>query len=147
MFIREIWGKFTSSSFWNFEISLVSLGRFQNFKQVNSANLSQISLKYNTIWGNVSTDIKKESYSEPAYNKKLLKTKIKSYHDETTDFHDKEKTKADPDYTGLAIIRVDSVLKNDENFYPQVYLKECKYIGKEVIIEDPEISSHESDEE
>ena len=44
MFIREIWGKFTSFIFWNFEISLVSLGRFQNFKKVNSVNLSQIFL-------------------------------------------------------------------------------------------------------
>ena len=44
MFIREIWGKFTSFIFWNFEISLVWLGRFQNFKKVNSVNLSQISL-------------------------------------------------------------------------------------------------------
>ena len=44
MFIREIWGKFTSFIFWNFEIALVSLGRFQNFKKVNSVNLSPISL-------------------------------------------------------------------------------------------------------
>ena len=43
MFIREIWGKFTSFMFWNFEISLVSLERFQNLKKVNSVNLSQIS--------------------------------------------------------------------------------------------------------
>ena len=28
MFLREIWGKFTSFIFWNFGISLVSLGRF-----------------------------------------------------------------------------------------------------------------------
>ena len=28
----------------NFEISLISLGRFQNFKNVDSVNLSQISL-------------------------------------------------------------------------------------------------------
>ena len=44
MFIREIWGKFTLFIFWNFEISLVSHGRFQNIKNVNSVNLSQISL-------------------------------------------------------------------------------------------------------
>ena len=44
MFIREIWEKFTSFIVWNFEISLISLGRFQNFKKVISANLSQISL-------------------------------------------------------------------------------------------------------
>ena len=44
MFISEIWGKFISFIFWNFEISLVSLGIFQNFKKVNSVNLSQISI-------------------------------------------------------------------------------------------------------
>ena len=43
MFIREILVKFTSFIFWNFEISLVSLGRVQNFKKVNSVDLSQIS--------------------------------------------------------------------------------------------------------
>ena len=43
MFIREIWGKFTSFIFWNFEIFLVSLGRFQNSKQVDSVKLSRIS--------------------------------------------------------------------------------------------------------
>ena len=37
-----------------------------------------------------SCDIKKEFDSEPAYNKNFLKTKIKSYGDEATDFHDKE---------------------------------------------------------
>ena len=44
MFIREIWEKFTSFIVRNFEISLVSLGTFQNFKKVILANLSQISL-------------------------------------------------------------------------------------------------------
>ena len=44
MFIRKIWGKFTSFIVLNFEISLVSLGRFQYFKKVNLVNLSQNSL-------------------------------------------------------------------------------------------------------
>ena len=44
MFISEILGKFTSPIFWNFEISHVSLGRFQTFKKVNSVNLPQIIL-------------------------------------------------------------------------------------------------------
>ena len=46
--------------------------------------------KYNTIWNKVNADIKKEFDSEPVYNKKILKTKIKSYGDKATDFHDKE---------------------------------------------------------
>ena len=44
MFIREIWRKFTSFIFWNFEISFISLERFQNFKKVDLVNLPQISL-------------------------------------------------------------------------------------------------------
>ena len=32
--------------------------------------------KYNTIWDKVSSDIKKESNSEPHDNKKFLKAKI-----------------------------------------------------------------------
>ena len=42
--------------------------------------------KYNTIMDKVSADTKKEFNSEPVYNKKSLKTKIKCYGDEVTDF-------------------------------------------------------------
>ena len=45
--------------------------------------------KYNAIWDKVNADIKKEFYREPVYNK-FLKTKIKFYGDEVTDFHVKE---------------------------------------------------------
>ena len=43
--------------------------------------------KYNTIWDKVSLDIKKEFDSEPVYNKKILKTTVKSHGDEVTDFY------------------------------------------------------------
>ena len=46
--------------------------------------------KYNTIWNNVSADIKIEFDSEPVYHKEFLKTKIKSHGDEVTDFYDKK---------------------------------------------------------
>ena len=42
--------------------------------------------KYNTIWDKVSAYTKKDFDSEPVYNKKFLKTKIKSHGDEITDF-------------------------------------------------------------
>ena len=51
--------------------------------------------KYNKTWNKVSTSIKKELNSKPIYNKKFLKTKIKSNSDEATDFHDKEIPKVD----------------------------------------------------
>ena len=89
--------------------------------------------KYNTISDKVNADVKKEFDSEPVYNKIFLKTKIKSYGDGATDFHDKELSKAGSNYTCLAVITIDSALKKDENYYPQVFLKECKYTEKEVI--------------
>ena len=51
--------------------------------------------KYNTTWDKVSSDIRKEFNSEPVYNKKVLKTKIKSHGDEVTDFYGKEIPKVD----------------------------------------------------
>ena len=39
----------------------------------------------------------------------------------------------DSNHTYLVVIRLDSALKKDENYYPQVLLKECKYIEKKVI--------------
>ena len=56
---------------------------------------------YITIWDKVSTDIKKGSDSKSVYNEKFLKTKVKSYSDESTDFHDKEIPKAVYNYNFL----------------------------------------------
>ena len=39
----------------------------------------------------------------------------------------------DSNHTCLAVISLDSALKRDENYHPQVFLKECKYIEKKVI--------------
>ena len=76
--------------------------------------------KYNTIWGKVNADIKKEFDSEPVYNKTFLKTKIKTHGDEVTDFYDKKIPKVDCNHTCLAIISLDSALKKDGNYYPQL---------------------------
>ena len=66
------------------------------------------------------------------YNKEFLKTKIKSHGDEITDFSDKEIPKVDSNHTCLAVISLDSALKKDDNYYPQMFLKERKYIEKKV---------------
>ena len=44
--------------------------------------------KYNKFWEIVKNSIKKEFYSEPIYNEKYLKAKIKSYNGKiNTDLH------------------------------------------------------------
>ena len=88
--------------------------------------------KYNSIWDKVSADIKKEFDSEPAYNKEFFKIKIKSHGDEVTEFFYKKIPEVDSNHTCVAVISLDSALKKDENYYPQVFLKECKYIKKKV---------------
>ena len=108
--------------------------------------------KYNTIWNKVCADIKIESDSEPVYNNNFLKAKIKSHGDEGTDIYDKKIPKVDSNHACLAVKNLDSALKNDESYYPQVFLKEYKYIDKKVIrnINDnlsDFSSSDESDEE
>ena len=63
----------------------------------------------------------------------FLKTKIKSHGDEVTDFYYKEIAKADSNHTWLAVISLDSTLNKDGNYYSQVFLKECKYIKKNLV--------------
>ena len=79
-----------------------------------------------------------------------MKIKIKSHGDEVAEFYDKETTKMDPNPSCLAVISLDSALKKDGNYYPHVFLKECKFIEKKVIkhtIDDLESSSDNSDGE
>ena len=55
--------------------------------------------------------------------------------------------------TCLAVITLDSALKKGDSYYPQVFLKECKYIEKKVVthindsLSDFSYSSDQSDEE
>ena len=89
--------------------------------------------KYNTIWDKVSANTKNEFDSGPIYIKNCLKTKVKSHVDEVTDFHDKKFSKLDSNHTCLAVFNLDSARKKDDSYYPQVFLKECKYIEKKVV--------------
>ena len=112
-----------------------------------------LSEKYSTIWDKVSADIKKRIASEPAYNKNYLKTKIKSPGDEVTDFYAKKIPKLDSNHTCLAVISLDSALKKNDNYFPQVFLKECRYIRTKAVthiydnLSDFSCSSDECDEE
>ena len=89
--------------------------------------------KCNAIWDKVIANIKKEFDSEPAYNKNYLKTKKKSHGNEVTNFYNKTIPKLDSNHTCLTVTSLDSALKEDGNYYLQVFLKECKNIEKIVV--------------
>ena len=96
--------------------------------------------------------IKIEFDSEPVYNKKYLKTKKKSYEVKiNTNFHNDKVPKEDSSCVCLSVTLIDSVFKIYENYYPQIFLEEFKYVvkKKEVtrhITEELEVSSDDSDE-
>ena len=55
----------------------------------------------------------------------------------------------DSNHNFLAISTLDSVIKKDGNYYPQMFLEECKYIKKKVvrhIVDDLGSSSDDPDE-
>ena len=57
-----------------------------------------------------------------------MKTKIKSHGNEVIDFCDKKIPKVDSDHTCLAVVSLDSALKKDDSYDPEMFLKECQYI-------------------
>ena len=68
-------------------------------------------LTYNGIWSRVSNSVTKELFCKNIYDKKIVKIKIRYYADEATDFYDKEVPKGGSNYSCLAVILLDSVLK------------------------------------
>ena len=68
--------------------------------------------KYNEIWKKVENSIKKEFGSEPVYNEKYLKAKMKSYNGKiSTDFLNTNRLKEGSQFTHLSEILVDSVFR------------------------------------
>ena len=54
-------------------------------------------------------------------NHKVKPLHIKCHGDEVTDVYVKKVPKVDSSHTCLAVISLDSALKKDENYYPQVF--------------------------
>ena len=106
---------------------------------------------YSKIWNK----IKNLSNNEPVYNDKHSKTKIKIYNDRVYTNLWYNKIPEDNEYCALlSVILSDSILANsDEEYYPQIFLEEYKYltrnrklintIKKYLEINKPDNESHE----
>ena len=57
--------------------------------------------------------MKKEFNSKPIYNKKYLKTKIKSYQGKITNFSNDKMLKEGSQYISISVILIDSVYRKD----------------------------------
>ena len=64
--------------------------------------------------------------------KKYLKAKIKSTGRKThAKFQDNRIPREVFQFICLSVILIDSVFRTDKNYYPQVFLEECRYVVKE----------------
>ena len=79
---------------------------------------------YNGIWIDSAIVLKKILNVNPSEVKHFLKPKKSN----TVISLDNEIPKVGSNYTCLEVILINLVLKKDENYYLQVFLKECKYI-------------------
>ena len=108
--------------------------------------------KYNEIWDKFSKVMKNKFDSVPVYDDKYLETKIKFFEEKlNTNFHDHKAPKEGSQYICLSVNLVDSIFRLGKKYYPQLFLKEFKYVIKEskmskYIHEVIEICSGESNE-
>ena len=89
--------------------------------------------KYEDIWDVIKNKLGIKFHSEPIYEKKYLKAKIREFDgDIKTNFLGNGLPKENMYYTCIACITIDSVLRMNKKNYPQVYLEECKYKIKKI---------------
>ena len=131
----------------------------KNSKYMNLlVNDKEILEKYSEIWNKIKVLIKKEFNSEPVYNDKYIKTKIKIYNNRVyTNFQHNKIPKDNEYFACLSVILLDSIFVNsDKEYYPQMFLEECKYeiknkkivnsINEDLDLSDSGESDDESDE-
>ena len=65
------------------------------------------------------------------YENKYIKSKKIVYNNRiNTNFHDNKIPEDNEYYTCLSVILLNSVLRIDNEYYPQIFLEECKYDAK-----------------
>ena len=89
---------------------------------------NEVGGKYEQIWNVIKNNLKIKFHNEPIYESKYLKTKVREYDGMIkTNFLNNSMPKENMHYTCIACITIDSVMKMDKKYFPQVYLQECKY--------------------
>ena len=114
-------------------------------------NYKQLLKNYNKVWGKAKKLMRTDFESKPVYgdDDKCI-TKIKIYEDNIiTNFHNKKMPKEKSSCKCcLSLIMLDSVIKANKKYYPQIVLEECKYVQEKIKTEsyiDEDLEKSESD--
>ena len=104
--------------------------------------------KYDKIWDVIKNKLNIKFHSEPVYEYKYLKAKVREFDGVIkTNFLGNDVPKENMHYTCTACITIDSVMKMEKKNYPQVYLEECKYKIRKILMPKFIISELDSDSE
>ena len=88
----------------------------------------EVGGKFEQTWNVIKNKLEIKFHSEPVYEYNYLKTKVIEYDGVIKkNFLDNGIPKENMHYTCTACITIDSVMKMDEKYFPQVDLEECKY--------------------
>ena len=111
-------------------IILTQMNGYMKYFEYGTPNMSflikdeEVIEKYEQIWYVVKNKLKIKFHSEPVYEYKYLKTKVREYDVVIkTNFLGNGIPKENMHYSGIACITIDSVIKMDEKYFPQVYLE------------------------
>ena len=89
--------------------------------------------KCDRIWNAIKDKLDIKFLCEPVHEYKYLIAKVRKFNDVIkTNFLGNDVPKEKMHYTCIACIIIDSVMKADKNYFPQVYLEECKYKIKKI---------------
>ena len=96
---------------------------FMNFLFHNK----EIIRKYNEIWNRIKDLFGKEFNSEAIYGGtvKYIKSKLNPCN---TNFYGINVSVKGKNYTQFSIISLDSIISVNGKYYPQILLKDCKYV-------------------
>ena len=84
--------------------------------------------KYDKLWNVIKNKLNIKFHSEPVYEYKYLKTKVREFNGEIKiNFLNNGMSKENMHYSCIACITIDSVINFNKKNHPQVYLEECKY--------------------
>ena len=92
----------------------------------------EVYVKYNSIWNKIKKLLGGVKLSSDViYDDQYIKTKVQTFKIVKTLFSDNIIPEERVECECIPCISVDSVLKIEKKWYPQVYLEQCKYKVKE----------------
>ena len=90
-----------------------------------------VYLKYNDIWNKTESMLNVKFHSQPIYDDKYIKTKVKAFNNTiNTLLSGDDILKERINYVCISAICIYSALRTDKKNYPQVYLEQRKYKRK-----------------